>query len=406
MLNYTAKSCLKIPFLLSLFAVSVFSQDGDLGVRIKADSLFVESIVLKENGRYEEAFAVAREAYSVDSASAAVMAELSRYILAFERDFTKAIDAMRQAVFLSPSIIDYKIFLAGLFSDAGDYSAAAEAYEELAKLRPAKNEFHIRLGELYIRLEEPGKALAQLNILENNNGITETVCLQKANIHLNAGEKRMALKEILKICEKFPENAQYLLMAGDLYLEINEYDAAIDIFKRCIAKIQADNGTAVSVLFGRLGDIYQIKGERDSAYLAYDKALEHNAANIVVLNNYAYALSLDKRDLDRAEQMVGRCVGADPANSTYLDTYAWVFFQKGNYRKAKLYIENALSGGRTDEADVFDHYGDILFQLGQVEKAVVQWGKALELKIRNGETDIGILQRKITEKVLYETPAK
>jgi len=109
---------------------------------------------------------------------------------------------------------------------------------------------------------------------------------------------------------------------------------------------------------------------------------------------------LEKKDLDKAEQMIGRCLKMDPNNPTYIDTYAWVFFQKGNYSLAKFYIENAISNGGGDHADLWDHYGDILFKLGNTEQAVEKWKEAL--KIKDKSEDLSLLKKKIKDKMYYE----
>jgi len=43
------------------------------------------------------------------------------------------------------------------------------------------------------------------------------------------------------------------------------------------------------------------------------------------MNNYAYYLSEEKTDLKKAEKMSAKAVEKEPNNSTYLDTYAWIF---------------------------------------------------------------------------------
>ena len=128
----------------------------------------------------------------------------------------------------------------------------------------------------------------------------------------------------------------------------------------------------------------------DQAYKSYDEALKYNDKNIVVLNNYAYFLSLDKKDLKKAERMSAMAVKLEPNNSTYLDTYAWIFFVQGNYSLAKIYIENALANDKTNSAELIDHYGD-------KEKAVEQWKKAKE-----AGKESEVLNRKITEEKYIE----
>ena len=79
--------------------------------------------------------------------------------------------------------------------------------------------------------------------------------------------------------------------------------------------------------------------------------------NVVVLNNYSYFLSLEKKDLKKAERMSAQCIKLEPDNATYLDTYAWIFFVQGNYTLAKIYIESALEKDKTKSAELVDHYG-------------------------------------------------
>jgi Tfp pilus assembly protein PilF len=146
-----------------------------------------------------------------------------------------------------------------------------------------------------------------------------------------------------------------------------------------------------------------MSGRKEEAYESYDKSLEYNGNNIFVLNNYAYFLSKDKKDLDKAETMSGKCLKVHPKNPTYIDTYAWILFMKGNYSLSKIYIENAITNGGDESADILDHYGDILFKTGHVDSAVQQWEKASEMKEENGETDTVVLKRKIENKTYYET---
>jgi Tfp pilus assembly protein PilF len=84
-----------------------------------------------------------------------------------------------------------------------------------------------------------------------------------------------------------------------------------------------------SDLHALAGDSWYKLGEKDSAFIEYDNALKANPQNIMVLNNYAYYLSTEKKDLKKAERMSALTVEKEPENSTYLDTYAWIFYQQG-----------------------------------------------------------------------------
>ena len=144
-----------------------------------------------------------------------------------------------------------------------------------------------------------------------------------------------------------------------------------------------------------LGDAYNGLKEYSLSDKAYEDALTADPNNSLILNNYSYYLAIRKENLDKAEKMSALLIKNNPTNASFLDTYAWVLFMKSNYREAKKVIEKAIAGEAT--ATHFEHYGDILFQLNDVNEAVAQWQKARALRGNNNEQ----LDKKIENRKLY-----
>lgn len=135
----------------------------------------------------------------------------------------------------------------------------------------------------------------------------------------------------------------------------------------------------LSILYGTLGDTYE-EHNRKRSYEYYDKALELNEDNADVLNNYAYYLALEGKELEKAEHLALRGLKVRKDNANLLDTYAWVLYLRGNYSLANLYIRKAIDSSQDDvSATLLDHYGDILRAEGKVGEAKEQWQKAIEL---------------------------
>jgi tetratricopeptide (TPR) repeat protein len=222
---------------------------------------------------------------------------------------------------------------------------------------------------------------------------------------MNIAVKEEKPEEVIGICDSalavFPGNSEFYLYKGLAYNQLKNYPEALSVFRKGLAYIPEEDKETLSTFYGLIGDSYHEMDKREEAYQTYDKALEYNENNISVLNNYAYFLSLDREQLDKAERMSGKCVQLQPNEPTYIDTYAWVFFQKGNYSLAKFYIESAISKGGDKSPDILEHYGDILFKTGNTDKAVEQWEKALKAKGAGGDTDL--LKKKIENKTYYET---
>lgn len=168
---------------------------------------------------------------------------------------------------------------------------------------------------------------------------------------------------------------------------------ALEILERGLS-IRTDNDAAefVSDLFSLVGDIHHEFGSVQAAYLAYDTALVYNKDNIGVLNNYAYYLALDGRELEKALEMSHKTIVAEPQNITYIDTYMWVLFLLERYEEAKAYAEKLLALGNEADKDavLYAHCGDIFAKCGDIQRAVEMWTKARE----KGDTS-KIIEKKI-----------
>ena len=215
-------------------------------------------------------------------------------------------------------------------------------------------------------------------------------------------------EEIIRLCEAGVE-ANPAMLEFYFYLAIayNSTDRADDALATCrnaLTQVTKESKKeVVSDFYSIMGDIYHSKLQTEQAFAAYDSALIYNPMNIPTLNNYAYYLSLERRDLDKAEEMSYKTIKAEPDNATYLDTYAWILFEKGNYTEARIYIDDAMLSDGEKSSEVVEHCGDIYFMTGDVEEALKFWQKALEMGSRS-ET----LKKKIATKkyIPYETTAE
>lgn len=206
--------------------------------------------------------------------------------------------------------------------------------------------------------------------------------------------------EIIKICkpgtEYNPDEMVFYYFLGYAYVQKDEDDKALDICRKGVAQATDSSEPAlVSDMYGYIGDILQKKGRTEEAFAAYDSCLQWKEDNVGCLNNYAYYISIEGGDLSRAEQMSYKTIKAEPTNSTYLDTYAWILFQEKRYAEAQIYIEQAIANDSTNSEVLLEHAGDIYLMLGQKDKAVEMWQKAID-----AGGDAKALERKISTKKL------
>lgn len=189
------------------------------------------------------------------------------------------------------------------------------------------------------------------------------------------------LDEVIRVAtpaiEYNPEAMEFYYYLGLAHYQKDETDKALDVFKKGVLQIneKSDKGIA-SDFYSILGDLYHSRNMKAEAYAAYDSSLVYNPKNINTLNNYAFFLSEERKDLDKAEEMSFITIKAEPDNSTYLDTYAWILFEKGRYTEARIYIEQALKNGGDKSQLIVEHCGDIYYKAGDKEKALEYWKKA------------------------------
>lgn len=270
-------------------------------------------------------------------------------------------------------------------------------FKTLLEQHPEDTDLKQMYGSLLITQGKTNEARFQFQLVTEMEPENTSAWQQLLNLALRTED----VEEVIRICTKcqtlFPDAPEYYFYLGIAYYQQDKYQEALDTYYAGIDIIPAENPQLKSDFYGQVGDIYYKMNQLDQTYKAYDEALKYNDNNIVVLNNYAYFLSLDKKDLKKAERMSAQCIKIEPNNATYLDTYAWIFFVQGNYTLAKIYIESALEKDTTKSAELVDHYGDILFMTGDKNGAVSQWEKAREMG-KESET----LNRKIAESIYIE----
>ena len=191
-----------------------------------------------------------------------------------------------------------------------------------------------------------------------------------------------------------PDEMAFYYYQGMAYYQRKENDKALETFKNGIGVANEQSDPAiVSDFYAVMGDLFHERGLVAEAYAAYDSCLQWKDDNIMCLNNYAYYLSMQGEQLDKAETMSLKTVKADPKNATYLDTYAWILFMQARYAEARIYIDQALQNDTDSNAVITEHAGDIYALNNDMDKALAFWQEALKKA-----PDNQVLIRKIRQK--------
>jgi tetratricopeptide (TPR) repeat protein len=268
--------------------------------------------------------------------------------------------------------------------------------DSLLKAHPTRSDVFAMRGDLLMELDQKSQARQFYHqALERNEG--NFILWQNIlSIGLELGRYDSVAKESEQALALFPNQAVLYYFAGTANLSINKYDRAIRNLEQGL-RLSRNNPDLAKIFNTHLGDAYNSAKKYSQSNAAYDAVLAADPHNAYVLNNYSYYLALRKENLDLAQKMSEDLVETYPDEPNYLDTYAWVLFQKKNYQEALKVLEKALASGGNENGTILEHYGDILYQLGQPERALEQWLAAESL----GETSAQ-LPKKIKDRTYYE----
>lgn len=201
----------------------------------------------------------------------------------------------------------------------------------------------------------------EIVLLENQLGLTDSMIV-----------------DCERAIEIFPSMPLFYLMQGIGYLQVEKANDAANVLEMGSMMV-VDNPAQEEQFYASLGDAYNELKKHKKSDSYYEKALAINPKNAFVLNNYSYYLSLRGENLSRAKEMSKVAISLMPETASFLDTHAWVLYQLKEYEEAKKYLEMAIRFSENGaSAEVLEHYGDVLFKLGQKEMAKTQWQKALE----------------------------
>ncbi|MDJ1470631.1 tetratricopeptide repeat protein [Xanthocytophaga flava] len=202
------------------------------------------------------------------------------------------------------------------------------------------------------------------------------------------------IKHSEQALELFPNQGEFWFFNGYAYLLRKNYQKAVDALEEG-KKLASSDQKLLNDYNSMLGDAYNGNGEYTRSDAAYEEVLANDPDNSSVLNNYSYYLSLRKQKLEKAKEMSKRLMDKHPDNASYIDTHAWVLYMLKEYKESKKYLELAIKDG--NNGTILEHYGDVLYKLGETEKAVEIWMKAKKAGETTETIDKKIAQRKLVE---------
>lgn len=351
------------------------------------------------NGRKKEAFKVYQEMEELEEDNYLVQFSLAEYYRA-EGEREKYFDAIQKA-FASPEMsIDDKVkYILSFYQvDSKDQERKAEGIalcRTVVKAHPSNAKSHALLADfLYFDNQTEAAKQQYIETIELDSS-RFPVWNQLLIILSETNDQEKLIDYGQRAVNLFPNQPTvYLLYALGLSSD-KQYEEAIEYLE--LGKdLVLENNALKSQFYSSLGDSYHELGEHAESDKNYEKALSLDPNNVYVLNNYSYYLSLRKDSLEKAKTMSKRSNDLAPGQPSFLDTYAWILYQLGEFEEANEWIDKALKADGERSGVLLEHKGDILFQLGNKEQAMDFWKRAeaagdasenIKRKIEEGKID-------------------
>ncbi len=179
----------------------------------------------------------------------------------------------------------------------------------------------------------------------------------------DVGKPAEAQKEYAVAMAAEPDYWPAYYRSGLLRAASGSHDEAIRSFEAGL-KQKPDS---VRMLIALAGE-YELLGKDADAEKIYRKVNQIQPDLPPVLNNLAWLLSKRPNTLDQALQFAQDAVEAQPSKAALRDTLGWIYFQKGQYEKAREHLDRAILFDSSNPSIRY-HRGMAYLKLGEAEKA-------------------------------------
>lgn len=352
-------------------------------------------------GQKEKALEIYNKVLEIDPENPYIHLSLADYYRT-NGDKEKSVAELKKAFGNKKLDIDTKIqILASYYALIELHPEMKEQALEMSKLlieaNPEEPRAHAVYGDFLILDKQYDKALDEYHLAKKLGAKEFTVAQQLMFLESQLQRWDSLLTESEETISNFPDQPLGYFFNGLANSQKKKYADAVKSLNTGV-KLIVDNKKLEGQFYSSLGEAYNELKDYAKSDESFEKALELDAKDPNVLNNYAYFLSVRGEKMDKAELMSKESNALEPDQGSYEDTYGWIMYKQGKYSEAKIWIEKSLSHGSDKSATVLEHYGDILYKLGDTIKAYEYWQKAKNA----GEGYSEFLDRKLDGKKLIE----
>lgn len=298
--------------------------------------------------------------------------------------------------------------------DSLNRSRADEIFDVILDVNPGEYDVHRLYADYLAATGERYRAGEQMLYAVGLDGSNREDWLGTAQLFASVDSLSRAASVLDEARHRFPDDLQMTTVEASIYYLDKQFDKAVDVICAFDTAAITDK-EELSQYYSSKGDMLNAAGRRADGLRAYEQAISANPFNYMALNNVAYYYADTDTLLDVADRYIRTAIRHEPDNISFIDTYAWVAFKQGDLETARRYIDRAIDQADFDmvadsvdvtidsvaevvvpdtviveevvepvvareaSSEVYDHAGDIYDRIGDRDRALRFWQKALDL---------------------------
>jgi tetratricopeptide (TPR) repeat protein len=344
----------------------------------------------------------------------------------------------RQAMTLDPAWPDAYLLKASTLVKKGQFAEADKTVAQILAKHPKNLQIRLGYARMLIEAEQPKLAVAQYQAVRTTDAGNPEALFALGLLALNARNQDEAygyFKTLFDVGERRDDAAWYLGQiderrgklreAFNWYGQVTEgaeaYDAAIrrvfllqklegmDSARRFLGGLRENNPDLSSRLLQVEADLYFETGKHQEALQVYGQALAESPDDPEILYGHAmveaelgrvdqaerrlqtiiekqpddarslnalgYLLSNHSQRYQEALSYIDRALKLTPEDPAVIDSMGWIQYRLGNLQEALKFLEDAFK--RQQDPEIAAHLGEVLWHLGNQDKAKAVWQGAL-----------------------------
>lgn len=255
--------------------------------------------------------------------------------------------------------LDLRLTIGLIYLEQDDYDRALEEFRYILATNPQAYKVHLYVGAVLAKQGQSDKARAEYERVPASAIEYTDAQIQIALLDVSAGKRDAAYTRLRTLIVGTAATPEAFDLLASLYREDEQFDEALAVIGAGLRKFPDDE----RMLYA-LGVTYDLKGEWQKAVEQMRAILERNANHAQALNYIGYTYAEKGIQLDEAEALLKRAVALEPSDGYILDSLGWVYYQKGDYARARELLTKARELAN-DDPIILEHLAETALKLGQ-----------------------------------------